>query len=604
MKNKKYMLYSAAVLIFIFAIFIYYKSPIKRNKDYPILAGSFIQIDLTQNWNENKWMKELEYYKKNNMEYVVLTGITSTENNITKTAYKSNIYGFQKIYGNTDQVNSCLESAEKLGIKVFLSSDFNSGWWKESPDDKNLLKDDMKRTNLICDELYKKYKVKYPNSFYGWYFPYEVDNIKFNKKNQFYNLAEAINVNLNYLELKKERLPFLISPFMNSSVGTSMEYADNWKYFFSKVNFKQNDIFCPQDSVGGGGLDINQVNPWFTSLKKAVDSKKGLKLWANAESFDYVNNSSATLDRFIKQLQLEQPCVDEIISFSYSHYYSPNNIDPGFNEAYFEYVKSGELIHNKVNKPKNLNVQSIGKDEFKLTWDRPDRYKNICGYRIYRNGVLIFESVVPRKYGGEDKQLYLSVKDKPILKENVDYYTYEVKAIDFSGNMSDSSNKVRVNVDGIKVFPKLLSKGCKYTFTPRADNYSDSSLSKLTDGNFASKNSVKDDQFSKWYNNSFDLEIDLKKTEQIRQFMIDYYREPKAWAALPKAASIAVSEDGINFIPIGLVRIPFVPFSDRNGSRYPIYFTLDKPIYARYVKLTSITEPNYSTFIDEFEVRN
>lgn len=604
MKNKKLALYAAVLIIFISGVFIYFKSPIKQNKGYPVLAGSFIQVDLTQSWNENKWMKELKYYKKNKMEYLVLTGIASTENNVTKTTYKSNILGFQKVYGNTDQVNLCLESAEKLGIKVFLSSDFNNEWWKESPENVNLLKNDMKRTNLICDELYKKYKAKYPHSFYGWYFPYEVDNAKFDNKTKFSNLASAININLSYLDIRKERLPFLMSPFMNSSAGTSKEYADNWKYFFSKVNFKQNDIFCPQDSVGGGGLDINQVNPWFTSLKKAVDSKKGLKFWANAENFDYVNKSSVTLDRFIKQLEFEQPCVDKIISFSYSHYYSPNNVNSGFNEAYFQYVKTGELIQTKVPKPKNLNVKSIGKDEFKLTWNRPDRHKNICGYRVYRNGVLIFNPVVQREYGGESKQFFLSIDDKPILKENVKHYTYEVKAIDFSGNVSDSSNKVTVNVDGIKVLPKLLSKGCKYVFTPKPDNYSDDSLIKLTDGNYASENTIKDKQFAAWYNNPFDLEIDLKSTKQIRQFMIDYYREPRAWIMLPKAASIGVSKDGVNFIPVGLVRIPSVPFSDISGSKYPIYLNLDKPIYARYIKLTSITEPNYYTAIDEFEVRN
>ncbi len=95
--------------------------------------------------------------------------------------------------------------------------------------------------------------------------------------------------------------------------------------------------------MGSGGLDINQINPWFTALRKAVNTKNGLQLWANAETFDYVNNSSASLDRFINQLKLEQPCVDKIVSFSYSHYYSPNNINPGFNKAYSQYVKEGGL---------------------------------------------------------------------------------------------------------------------------------------------------------------------------------------------------------------------------------------------------------------------
>ncbi|WP_446898088.1 DUF4434 domain-containing protein [Clostridium sp. LBM24168] len=549
-------------------------------------------------------MKEMNYLKENKMEYLIVSGIISTNDNITKTVYNSNIPGTKKIYGDKDEIELCLKSAEKLGIKVFLGTDFNSEWWNKSANDINWLSAQMNRTNLTCDELYRKYHLKYRHSFYGWYFPYEIDNVKFNNNEEFAKLANAININLNYLETKKERLPFLMSPFMNSAFGTPDQYASNWKYFFSIANLKNGDILCPQDSVGAGGLDISEVNQWFTALKKAVDSKSGLKLWANVETFDYVNNSTVTLDRLVKQMEMEQPCVDKIISFSYSHYYSPNNIDSGFNEAYSEYVNNGRLPYNKISAPKNLRVQTINKYEFRLSWDKPKNDKDICGYRVYRNGVLIYNSMIQRKYGGEKKEFYLSVIDKPILKSNVKSYTYEVKAVDFSGNMSNASKSITVNVDSIKVLPKLLSRGCKYSLSPKPDfNYNDDGI-KLADGKYAQYNTIKDKAFSAWYNNSFNLEIDLKNIKEVRQFMVDYYREPRAWAMLPKSASVAVSQDGIHFIPVGLVRIPSVSFSDRNGSRYSLYLTLDKPVTARYIKLTTIPEINYYAFIDEFQVRN
>lgn len=604
MKGKRNIISLIICIIFITCVFIYFRSPIKHNNNYPILAGSFIQIDLAQNWDEGKWFSELNYLKKDKMEYIVLTGITFTSNDLTKTAYNSSLPETKKIYGDRDEVELCLKAAEKLGIKVFLSTDFNTEWWQKAGIDSDWLSGQMNRANLICDELYKKYHSKYKNAFYGWYFPYEIDNVNFNNHSKFNSLANAININLNYLDSKGERLPFMMSPFMNSAFGTSKQYANNWKYFFSITNLKPNDVFCPQDSVGAGGLDVNEVNSWFTALRKSVDVKKGLKLWANLETFDYVNNSTVTLDRIVKQMYMEQPCVDKIISFSYTHYYSPNNIDPGFNKAYYKYVKTGTILRNKLSKPKNLRIEKMGDNEFRIIWDKPSNTKNICGYRVYRNGILIYNPIVQRKYGGNKKEFYLNVVDKPILKSNVKSYTYEVKSIDFSGNSSKASNVVTVNVDKIKIFPRLLSKGSSYTFSPKPDfNYNDNGV-KLTDSKYAYYNTIKDKSFTGWYNNPFNIEIDLKSIKQARQFVIDYYRDPRSWAMLPKAASIAVSKNGVDFMPIGYIRIPSIPFSDRKGSKYQLYLTLDKSIPTRFIKLTTIPEPNYYVFIDEFQIRN
>lgn len=603
MLSKKNTLIS--IIVTLLFIIIYFNSPLKSNKNYPIIDGSFIQLDLTQNWDIEKWRSELSYLKKNKMNYLIITGTSSTSGTTTKTVYKSNIPNTNKIYGDIDPVDLCLKASQELNIKVFVETNFNSEWWQKSGDDPKWLNLQMERSNIIADELYSKYHTRYPNTFYGWYFPYEVDNAKFNKTHQFNNLSNAINDHLRHLKQKNERLPILISPFMNSSCGTAKEYADNWKYLFSKTDFEKGDIFCPQDSVGSGRLNLYEVNPWFTELKKAVAAKPGLLFWANAENFDYVNNSSAPLNRFLQQIKLLQPCVDNIISFSYSHYYSPNNINPGFHKAYSEYVKRGKLSKGKLEKPENLTVKSIGKDEFNITWTKPKNEENISGYQVYRNGILISSKVVQRKYGGNANESLFSIIDKPELKEGIESYTYEVKSVDFSGNTSKSSNIVRINVDPDKKKPKLVSKNCKYTLLPMPDeNYNDIGLNKLTDGEYSPINSVKDKSFVGWYSNPIDITIDLGEAKPVQQFVVNYLREPMPWIQLPEKASIGISSDGVNFKPVGLLRIPTVPFSDRGGSKYQIYLTLDTPIEARYVKLTSITTPYTYSFIDEFEVRS
>lgn len=603
MWNKKFVLLSLILIALIFTL-LYFNSPL-RNKNHPIADGSFIQLDLTQNWNSDKWEKELTYFKQNKMHYIVITNVSQTEGNLTKTCYNTENKSFEKIYGNIDPVDLCLKNAEKLNIKVFVETNFNSQWWQISGNDPSWLNSQMERANIIAQELYKNYHSKYPNAFYGWYFPYEVDNAKFNKLSDFDTLANALNIHLNYLTAHNERLPILLSPFMNSSVGSAEEYSSNWEYLFSKTNFKKGDIFCPQDSIGSGRLRLDQINSWYTALRKSVRKKPGMLFWANAETFDYVNNSTVPLDRFIKQLKLEQPTVDNILCFSYSHYYSPNNISDGFNKAYSYYVNKGILPNEKLDIPQNVSASAIEKDKFKITWSAPKNTDNICGYEIYRNNILISRIMVQRNYGGDAKAFCNEIIDMPILKENIKHYTYTVKSLAFSGNVSKSSNTVTVNVDSIKRLPNIISKNCTYTLFPMPhQNYSDPNLTKVTDGKYSSENSIKDKDFIGWYNDTINITIDLGKVTPVQQFMVSYLRDPIPWAELPDRASISTSQDGINFTPVGLIRIPSIPFSDRYASKYPLYLTLDSPVNARYIKLFSVTKANHYTFIDEFEVRN
>lgn len=606
MLNKKVLIkLTFVVFIMIIFIFIYVNSPIKSNKNFPISDGTFIQLDLTQNWDDLKWKNELQYLKKNKMHFLIITGVSSSNGSETSSVYNSTIPGFKKIYGQTDPIDLCLKNAEELGIKVFVDTYFNSDWWQKSGDDPEWLYFQMHKLNQVSDELYVKYHSKYPKAFYGWYFPYEVDNAKFTNINQFGVLSNALNINLRHLKDKNERLPVLLSPFMNSSCSTPKEYAENWSYLFTHTDLTKGDIFCVQDSVGSGRVNIDEVNPWFTALRKAVNSKPGLLFWANVETFDYVNNSSAPLNRFVDQLKLVSPCIDNIVCFSYSHYYSPNNVNEGFQNAYYKYVRKGVLPVFKPSKPQNLNVKTINKNEFSISWTEPKNTNNICGYNVYRNGTLIFTTVSQRKYGGDSKGIYMSYSDIPLLESSISSYNYEVKSFDFSGNLSDASNVVTVNVNPDKPLSKLLSLNCSYvTFPSPHYIYGDISSKKLTDGIYSSINSRKDKSFVGWYNDPVDITIDLSKVTYVQQFAVSYLREPIPWIQLPAKASIAVSNDGVNFQAVGLLRIPTIPFSERSGSKYKIYLTLDKPMSARFIRLSSFTTPYTSTFIDEFEVRS
>lgn len=410
------------------------------NKKYPIADGSFIQADMVEKWNDSKWQSEFNYLKEVNMHYVIMSTST-TEGGLTKTIYPTKIPRGQMEYPSVDIVDMCLRNAEKTGMKIFLGINFNSEWLKKGPRDPHWLYAQMERGNLIADELYTKYYYKYPNAFHGWYWVYEVDNLNFKTKDDFSVLAKAININLKHLKGKRHPLPFMLSPFMNSIYGKAEEYAKNWAYLFQHTDLGKGDIFCPQDSVGGGGLKIDQVDQWFKELRKAVDGKPGLLFWANTETFNHLNWSSVPLNQFVRQMEIEKPYVDNIMTFAYCHYYSPNNIDKGFHETYLNYVKSGGLENRKPTPPKEVKVKKDGGSKFLVSWLPARDNIGIYGYEVYRNKKLIFTTNVDRIFKGKTGKkegLVMSYIDKVPLRDKFKWLNYEVRAVDFAGNISKS----------------------------------------------------------------------------------------------------------------------------------------------------------------------
>jgi len=385
---------------------------------YPIADGTFIQSDLVESWSDREWLDEFKYLMEIKMHYII---IGTSEN--TK----------------VDVVDMCLKNALICGLKVFISINYNSSWWEKGSKDEKWLYEQMRIGGIIADQLYNKYHHKYRDSFYGWYFVYEVDNMNFNTREKFIVLSKAINILLSHMRQKKHRLPLLISPFMNSAYGNAKTYADNWAYLFTHSELGQGDIFCPQDSVGGGGLKIDEVEEWFSKLRKAVDKKPGLLFWANTETFDHTNWCSAPLKRFVHQMKIESRYVDNIITFAYSHYYSPNNIDKRLHEIYLDYTKTGCLVKDKPSPPKNICVKRIGLNKFKIIWNKGESNLGIFGYELYRNGKRIFSTFLERKYGGKPSGIVYSYIDTVVLRWSFLPIVYEIRSIDLAGNVSDGT---------------------------------------------------------------------------------------------------------------------------------------------------------------------
>ncbi len=413
-----------------------------------VADGSFLQSSLCGNWTNARWQKEFSAMKDAGMHYLIIGPVAESSNGkITKTLYPSSLPNTEAAQGRNgipfpDVVDACLRNAESAGIKVFIGIGMNDKWWSAPGGiDSTWMYNQMNFDNKVCDELWNLYKKMYPNAFYGWYWAYEVANINLTIAQQKI-LTNAMNMQLDHLIAKNEKLPFMWCPFMNSSLGTPQAYQTMWENVLSGLHTTSGDIFCPQDCVGAGGLKLNQVDSWFSALRQAVNTKPGLIMWSDVETFDHHDWSSATMDRIIKQMQIEQPYVDNYITFAYCHYQSPCNTDTGYQATYLDYLKTNSLDRIPPSVPENFTAALNSHGDVELNWNASTDNIGVCGYYVYRNGGMICKKQVPRKDQSVNTIPITSFTDSGLNQNGI--YSYRVQAFDFANNLSAYTKQITI----------------------------------------------------------------------------------------------------------------------------------------------------------------
>ena len=208
-----------------------------------------------------------------------------------------------------------------------------------------------------------------------------------------------------------------------------------WKYVLTNSGLKAGDVFSPQDCIGSQKLKMDNYTQWFAALRKAADSVPGLRFWANTETFDISDWTSAPIKRFIRQMNDVSPYVDDWVTFAYSHYYSPNVIMPGYHQTYMDYVKTGVLEEIPPTAPASLSVQVMSDGRIKLEWEPATDNVGVCGYYIFKNGHKVAKTQAlragsPRKVEGPATSIIL---------EEIQFWetdVFEVQTFDFAGNVS------------------------------------------------------------------------------------------------------------------------------------------------------------------------
>ena len=415
-----------------------------ERKCNPEFNGTFIQSWMSSSWDDERWQTEIENMKEAGIEYLILQDIAEKGSEALggswNVYYDSELPAFgNAVYGG-NVVERALRNCEGSGIKVFVGLAMFDDFWNETS-----LSPQYKEVCGVMADMIKEIHAEYGSyeCLYGWYFTPEISN---SLLRQIYikGIADGANLVIDSVNETDASKPLLMSPFMSEyySAGPVLTLS-SYVRLINSINFRDGDIFAPQDAVGAKWVSEDNLERNWKLYRAAVDScEADLRLWANCENFSTVVAPSVlegilnppatentvyvteTLDRFVRQMDIASRYTDNIITFSYNHYYSPDYVNPGFIETYYDYLSNGYVLETEApSVPQNITVIAT-EDGTLITWEAAEDNIGIAYYRIEKDGKFLAR--VDLVYGWET----LEYLDTSAAGE------YVITAYDCAGNKS------------------------------------------------------------------------------------------------------------------------------------------------------------------------
>lgn len=401
----------SAILAFVMAMLSGFALPEEKKCD-PAFTGSFIQLWATVNWSDEEWENSLENMKQCGLEYLIVQEIASksprSDGGNWHIYYDSSLPEFENAErSETDLLETILRVCRKTGIKVFVPLAMFDDFWTEGAM--------TGQYSEICDvsvkmaeEIYGKYYIRYSDVICGWYFTPELNNIltcAFNVQ----GVANGLNKILAKLTELDPSLPLLLSPFYSKYTATGpMLTLTQLVRFFSLTEFRDGDIYCPQDAVGAGWISVDDLAGVWSMYSQAVKTcEADVKLWANVESFTLAFEDSlldgiitrpstenavqvpATLDRVVKQMEIASAYAENIITFSFNHFYDTAFSDPMFMQTYKDYVENGCVLEQIAPEQVSGLVKNEEDGGVRLSWNKAEDNFGVAYYRIEKDGTFL-----------------------------------------------------------------------------------------------------------------------------------------------------------------------------------------------------------------------
>ena len=423
-----------------------------EKKCEPAFTGSFIQSWASGSWSDEQWESEMDYMKQCGIDYLIVqdlaTKATEESGGRWTLYYNSSLPEFEGAdKGENDVLAKALYHCKKAGIKVFVPLAMFDDFWTETALT-NQYYEICETSCKMAEEIYANYFEGYEDTFCGWYFVPEINNNLLNVIG-VKRLAEGLNTILAKLTELDADLPLLLSPFYTNylSGGAAISLMQLVS-FFEYTNFRKGDIFCPQDAVGAGWVEEDDLQKVWAIYAEAIKTcDKGVKLWANIECFTSATPDTltdgitgpaatentvyvpATFDRVVKQMEIASGYAENIITFSFNHYYSLKFASSMFMETYKDYLRNGFVLEDEAPAAVTGFTKTEAEGGITLEWNESEDNFGVAYYRIEKNGKFLAR--VETFAGGE-----LSFTDEAGRVDDI----YTITAADAAGNISEEAS--------------------------------------------------------------------------------------------------------------------------------------------------------------------
>lgn len=415
----------------------------------PAFTGTFLQSWYSCTWDDARWQAEVAAMQQAGIKYLILQDTAEkaprSDGGAWTVYYDSDLEVFSDgTFSDADVIEAALRNCSGSGIKVFVGLSMFDDFWTEGANTAQY-KAVCRVAADMAEEIYDKYHADYADAFGGWYFPPEINNMPICQLN-ILGICNGLNLLIERIDAIDPSLPLMLSPFNSDylSLGSGAASFD-WKQFFRYTHLRDGDIFAPQDAVGAGWTKEENLRRNWEMYRKAVDSDDAdVQLWANCENFvssieesfgsgvitrpatENTDSVTATLDRFVNQLEIAAEYCDNIITFSYNHYFSPYAVSSVYIDTYLDYISNGYVL--ETNAPAEITNCYKGQydENVLLTWDEPEDDFGIAYYKIFKDGALLTR--VECCYGLDYTQYYDWGAD--VTAE------YKIVAYDAAGNAS------------------------------------------------------------------------------------------------------------------------------------------------------------------------
>ncbi len=565
---------------------------------YPTVCGSFMQPGTFANYSLERMTQHLKYMREVGIDIIILQWAFATEGSKVTAEYFPSSFKSEDVASDMNKsgsrlVETLLEAAKSLDMKVYIGLNNDDDWWSKGVNDKAWLERQAYLGLEGAKQLYSAYKEKYPETFYGWYFVHEYYNMRANST-QLENAAYLLSAFRDGLYDIDPDMPMMLSPFVSSGNSNAKEAGEMWTKIFAKVEFREGDIFCCQDSVGAGHIRIDQLDAYYSELKKAVDTEEGLHFWANNEDFEQSNWSTAPLNRFVEQMNIASKYVEAHVTFAYSHYQNPDVGKGIYHNAYKYYFENGTLPETAIPAPVVTSSADGNGSSVEITGTVNNESMTACRVYIEKKGTVIASIDISTQSAKEE--ISFGYTDTAFDSEGVVEYSVYVE--DVYGNNSPVST---VSQNVVSRNGRNIAEGMPYVTVKAAeDNYPDDGGVCLTDG--VRGTATYGDKAWGGYLGQLEFIIDLGQTwDEIYGFSVGTMGGGSAGIFAPNAITVYVSEDGENYV---LAASKTYAADENTGTNTLVeraLYVSGDTASARYVKICVTTNQSW-IFIDELQV--